>query len=70
MLNMQHRNPVMGFRFRNYILLFNEVINMTNNKWNVLFYLGVLLAAAMIFGGVGFLVAAIVLLLKGDKREK
>jgi len=43
---------------------------MTNNKWNVLFYLGVLLAASMIFGGVGFLVAAIVLLLKGDKREK
>lgn len=43
---------------------------MTKNKINVLFYLGVLLAAALIFGKTGFLVAAIVLLLKGDKREK
>ena len=43
---------------------------MTKNKINVLFILAVLVVATMIFGGVGFLVSAIVLLMKGDKREK
>lgn len=41
-----------------------------NNKANVLFFLGVLAAAAWAFGPIGFIVAFVVLLLRGDKREK
>lgn len=41
-----------------------------NNKLNVLFFLGVLMVATVAFGAAGFIVAFIILLLRGDKREK
>ena len=62
---------IMAYRFfRNPVIVYDEVMKMTANKWNVLFCLGVITVATMAFGAPGFIVALLVLAFKGDKREK
>lgn len=43
---------------------------VTSNMKNVIFILGVLWLGYIIFGGTGMLIAGLVLLMRGDKREE